>query len=83
MYSIRIHHYPLAVRLVTPLWTQSGTFGFTLTGPPAVYNILSSTNLADWTGVGILTNRLGAAVFTVPQAALSSQGFYDAITLIR
>jgi hypothetical protein len=56
----------------------AGAFGFTLTGPPAVYTILGSTDLAAWSQLGTLTNTLGAAIFTDAEVTNSSPKFYRA-----
>ena len=53
-------------------------FGFTLTGPPGEYTILSSTNLAAWNRLGTLTNALGAEPFTDAEANNASPKFYRA-----
>jgi hypothetical protein len=76
--GVAVYTYPLAVSLVSPQQTVAGAFGFTLTGPPAAYTILSSTDLAAWTELGTLTNALGAVVFTDLQSTNSSQKFYCA-----
>ena len=73
-----VYTYQLVISLFSPQSTPSGAFGFALTGPPAVYSILSSTDLAAWNQLGTLTNTLGAAVFTDPQGANSSPKFYRA-----
>jgi hypothetical protein len=44
-------------------------------GPPAVYAILSSTNLTDWSELGFTTNQLGAINFTDVTAHLSPQKY--------
>jgi len=76
--GVSVYTYPLAVSLVTPRRTVAGAVGFTLTGPPASYTILGSTDLAAWNELGTLTNTLGAAVFTDAQATNSSQKFFRA-----
>ncbi len=76
--GVSVYAYPLALSLVSPQRTPAGAFGFTLTGPPAGYTILSSTDLAAWSELGTLTNALGAAPFTDAEANNSSQKFYRA-----
>jgi hypothetical protein len=78
--GVSIYTYPLAVNLVTPQRRPAGAFGLPLTGPPEVYTILSSTDLAAWNQLGTLTNTLGAAVFTNVGATKSSQKVYRAMT---
>jgi len=76
--GVSVFTYPLAVSLVSPQRTPAGAFGFTLTGPPARYTILSSTDLAAWNELGTLANEVGAAAFTDAEATNSSQKFYRA-----
>jgi Leucine-rich repeat (LRR) protein len=78
--SVSVYAYPPTVSLVSPQWTSAGGLGFTLTGPPAYYNIFSSTNLTAWTQIRTVNNRLGAVFFTDSQATNSSQQFYRALT---
>ena len=68
------------MNVVSPRGTLGGAFGFSPTGPLAVYTILSSTDLAAWNELGTLTNTLGPAVFSDQQATNSSQKFYRAVT---
>jgi hypothetical protein len=75
-----VYTYPLAVSLVSPHPNLFAGFGFGLTGPPAVYTILSSTDLAAWNQVGTLTNTVGAVVFTDAQATNSVHRFYRAVS---
>ena len=57
-----MHTYPLTARLMKPL-ILVGAFKFAITGPPGVYSVLGSTNLADWNNVGVATNPLGSVNF--------------------
>src|SRR5439155_11783865 len=77
--GVSVYTYPLAVSLVSPQRTLAGSFGFTLTGPPASYTILSSTDLAGWIELGALTNEFGAAVFSDAETKDSPQKFYRAM----
>lgn len=45
----------------------------------AAYNILSSTNLLDWSPVGVVTNTLGTVQFTDPGATNSPARFYRSV----
>jgi formylglycine-generating enzyme required for sulfatase activity len=74
--GISVFTYPLAISLTSPHRTAGGAFEFALTGPPGNYAILGSTNLAAWSAVATVTNRLGSAVFT--DAISSRQKFYRA-----
>jgi hypothetical protein len=76
--GVAVYTYPLGVSLVSPQRTLAGAFGFTLTGPPSVYTVLSSTDLAAWNELGTLTNAVGAVVFTDAVATNSAQKFYRA-----
>jgi hypothetical protein len=68
----------LAVRLTSPRLTTDGRFEFTLTGPPGVYAILGSTDLAAWSELRATTNTLGRVAFTDATADLSGGKFYRA-----
>ena len=75
--GVSVFTYPLTVRLVQPR-TMAGAFQFGITGPPGVYTVLGSTDLATWGAVGVTTNKLGAVNFTDVTAGLSSRKFYQA-----
>ena len=70
--------YPLAVSLVSPHRAVAGAFEFTLTGPPGVYTVFGSTDLAAWSELGATTNTVGSIVFTDGTADLSTRKFYRA-----
>jgi len=65
-HGVSVYTYPLdgGLSLASPQRTTTGGFGFALTGPLAVYTILTSTDLAAWSPLGTITNTLGAVVFT-------------------
>jgi formylglycine-generating enzyme required for sulfatase activity len=69
--------YPLAVQLVRPL-ALVGAFKFGVTGPPGVYTILGSADLAAWNVLGAATNPLGSVNFVDVTAHSSPQKFYRA-----
>jgi hypothetical protein len=69
--------YPLAVSLSSPRLAAEA-FEFTLAGPPGIYTVLSSTNLAVFSALGTATNILGRVVFTDSTASLSARKFYRA-----
>jgi formylglycine-generating enzyme required for sulfatase activity len=77
--GVSVLTYPLAIRLIAPHGTEPGAFEFALTGPPGVYAILSSTNLAAWSPLGAVTNTLGSILFSDVTAHLSPQKFYRAL----
>jgi len=77
--GVSVLTYPLAIRLIGQHGTELGAFEFALTGPPRVYAVLSSTNLAAWSGLGAVTNTLGSILFTDVTAHLSPQKFYRAL----
>ena len=60
--GVSVFTYPLAIQLVKPLMLI-GSFKFGITGPPGVYSVLGSTNLATWSAVGVATNPLGSVIF--------------------
>jgi hypothetical protein len=76
--GISVFTYPLAVRLLSPRRTVAGAFQFTLTGPPGVYTVLASSDLATWSELGAATNLLGSVEFTDETTELSAQRFYRA-----
>ena len=79
--GVSVFAYPLAIRL-TPWSPQPvGAFRFTITGPPGDYTILSSTNLADWSELGVSSIPLGSNTITDLTAQFSPQKFYRARAL--
>src|SRR5262249_24071476 len=56
--GVSIFTYPLAVQLLRPR-PLTGSFQFGITGPPGVYSVLASSDLANWQQVGTASNRLG------------------------
>jgi len=74
--GIPVFTYPLTVRLIPRPQQPIGAFRFGITGPPGVYTVFSSTNLADWGLLGATPNPLGSVVFTDVEAHFSSQKFY-------
>jgi formylglycine-generating enzyme required for sulfatase activity/Leucine-rich repeat (LRR) protein len=76
--GVAVFTYPLAAQLVRPLMLI-GAFKFAITGPPGVYTVLGSTNLATWTAVGVATNPLGSVNFHDVTANASPQKFYRAL----
>jgi len=75
--GVPVFTYPLVVQLVR-IRQPIGAFQFGVTGPPGVYAILSSSDLAIWSELGFANNRLGSVVFTDVTAHLTSQKFYRA-----
>lgn len=75
--GINVFTYPLTVQLVR-LRQPVGAFQFAITGPPGAYTVLASADLLSWSGVGSVSNPLGAIVFTDTTAHLSPQKFYRA-----
>src|SRR5712675_917171 len=68
----------LVARLVQPLMLP-GSFKFGITGPPGVYSVLGSTNLATWSAVGVATNPLGSVLFHDVTTNVLPQKFYRAL----
>ena len=75
--GVSVFTYPLTIRLIR-LRQPIGAFQFAITGPPGVYTILGSPDLANWSELGSVINSLGAVVFTDGTAHLSPQKFYRA-----
>jgi formylglycine-generating enzyme required for sulfatase activity len=78
--GVSVFTYPLAVHLVQPR-TLAGGFQFGLTGPPGVYTVFGSTDLAAWSTVGLTTNKLGVINFTDATSPFSPRKFYRAVQL--
>jgi formylglycine-generating enzyme required for sulfatase activity len=73
--GVAVFTYPLAVQLVLPR-AFSGAFKFGITGPPGVYTVLGSTNLAVWSVLRAVSNPLGSINFSDATANSSPQKFY-------
>ncbi len=73
--GVAVFTYPLVAQLVRPL-ALVGSFKFGITGPPGVYSVLGSTNLATWSAVGVATNPLGSVIFHDVTSSASPQKFY-------
>ncbi len=73
--GVSVFIYPLGVQLVgiRPL---VGAIQFGIIGPPGVYTVFSSTNLTNWSPLGVTTNKLGAINFTDVTSHFSPQKFY-------
>jgi len=76
--GVSVYSYPLEIQLVRPL-PLVGAFKFSITGPPGVYSVVSSTNLTAWSDLRSATNLLGSLNFTDATANLSPQKFYRAL----
>src|SRR5206468_1748921 len=70
--------YPLAARLIQPL-TLVGSFKFAITGPPGIYTVVGSTNLATWSVVGVADNPLGSVLFHDVITNVLPRKFYRAL----
>jgi formylglycine-generating enzyme required for sulfatase activity len=78
--GISVFTYPLAPVLLKPNRTLEGNaFEFFIAGPPGIYTVLSSTNLAAWSVLGTTINELGSIFFTDTDANSSPQKFYQAL----
>ncbi len=73
--GVSVFTYPLLAQLVQPLMLV-GSFKFGITGPPGIYSVLGSTNLATWSAVGIATNPLGSVIFHDVTTNVLPQKFY-------
>lgn len=76
--GVSVFTFPLTVQLVRLLPT-AGAFKFAITGPPGVYSVLQSADLATWSGLSVVVNTLGALNFSDTTAHLSPQKFYRAL----
>ena len=61
--GVSVYTYPLTVELIR-IREPIGAFQFAIDGPPGIYSVLGSTNLAVWSVVGNASNGLGKVVFT-------------------
>ncbi len=75
--NVSVFTFPLTMRLTLPRRTDAGAFQFALIGPPGIYTLLGSDDLAVWSELGVLTNQLGLVRFS-DLAPLSPQKFYAA-----
>jgi formylglycine-generating enzyme required for sulfatase activity len=73
--GVSVFTYPLTPQLVRPLMLI-GSFKIAITGPPGVYSVLGSTNLATWSAVGVATNPLGSVNFHDVTTNVLPQKFY-------
>ncbi len=75
--GVSVFTYALVAQLVRPRMF-TGRFQFGITGPPGVYAVLGSTDLAVWNVVGTADNTLGSISFNDVTVNLSPQKFYRA-----
>jgi internalin A len=77
--DVDVFTYPLAPRLIAPRLPGDGSFQFAVIGPPGVYAIFASTDLAVWNKLATLTNQVGTIRFTDPSPRLAPQKFFRAV----
>lgn len=73
--GVSVFTYPLEIQLFRPRLLV-GAFQFGIAGPPGVFHILGSSDLATWTEIGVTTNTLGSVSFVDGIANLFQQRFY-------
>jgi formylglycine-generating enzyme required for sulfatase activity len=76
--GVSVYTYPLTVRLARPR-PLIGAFQFGILGPPGVYTILESSDLASWSVLSAITNSLGSISFVDTTANLSPLKVYRAL----
>ena len=76
--GVSVFTYPLDIQLVRTL-ELAGAFKFAITGPPGVYTVLGSTNLADWSAVGEVNNPHGGVNFHDATENALRRRFYRAL----
>jgi len=76
--GVSVFTYPLTIQLVR-VRQPIGAFQFAITGPPGAYTILASADLTSWSPLAVVTNSLGAIVFTDVTAHLTPRKFYRAL----
>ena len=74
--GVSVFTYPLTIQLSLPRRTEDGEFHFAVVGPPGVYAVLGSVDLAVWNELAVMTNTLGFARFDDAASPLSPQKFY-------
>jgi formylglycine-generating enzyme required for sulfatase activity len=78
--GVSVFTYPLAPVLLKPNRTLEGNaFEFFIAGPPGIYAVLSSTNLAAWSVLGTAIDEFGSILFTDVDVNFSPQKFYQAL----
>ena len=77
--GVVVFTYPLAIEMALPREITDG-FNINVSGPPGVYKLQASDDLATWNEIGTATNTIGAARFddTSPP---STQRFYRALSV--
>lgn len=75
--NISVFTFPLTLQVIAPR-PVGGAFTLAVTGPPDVYTVQGSVDLAVWTGLGTVTNGTGTARFIDLTAHLSARKFYRA-----
>jgi len=73
--DIPVFTYPLTIQIVKPL-PLIGAFKLGITGPPGVYTVLGSTDLATWFEVGFASNAFGGVNFVDIHANQFERKFY-------
>jgi hypothetical protein len=73
--GVAVFTYPLKIQLIPPL-TMIGAFKFGIVGPPGIYAVQDSTNLAAWSAAGVATNTVGSVLFLDGNSDASPQKFY-------
>ncbi|HSU53840.1 MAG TPA: hypothetical protein VLT36_07285, partial [Candidatus Dormibacteraeota bacterium] len=76
--SVSVVTYPLTIQLISLRQTPAGPFQFAVSGPPGVYAVLGSFNLAVWTQLAVSTNTLGFIRFSDDASPLPPHKFYRA-----
>ncbi len=75
--GVSVLTYPLDVGLVRPRMLV-GAFRFGITGPPGVYGVYSSSDLATWNFLRTANNPLGSVSYVDAVGDLAQQRFYRA-----
>src|SRR5262249_18777886 len=73
--ALRAQGFPIVTSAPTILLVQprrlAAAMQFGITGPPGIYTVFGSTNLATWSPLGFATNTLGTVSFTDTTVNLS------------
>jgi formylglycine-generating enzyme required for sulfatase activity len=77
--GVSVFTYPLTVELISPQQAADGAFEFLVTGPPGIYMVQSSDDLAIWNELGAATNSTGTAQFRDTTPSRPARRFYRAL----
>lgn len=78
--GVSVFTYPLTIQLVSPRQALDGSFEFSITGPPGIYTVESSTDLSVWDELGDAMNTVGAVLFRDTTVSAPTRRFYRVLS---